>query len=107
MSEKNWLTTNSDEVKKVIEENPNLPLAFEMVGDYSDKTSITLATARVGMVLTTEGPNPDIVYTDFAQFVEDLECIADKENLDASWVERQVRGYDKYWEKAIIVRVGE
>ena len=113
------LLTASDELRRLIIENPDLPLLIfagedANPGDYS-YTSCSSCHAEVGEFLDCmQEVNDERCYTDRDTFAEDLadnlygDLHDDWTGTDGEWdkyVEDQVAEYNPYWRKAIILYV--
>lgn len=103
---------NSDSIRRVIQEHPELPIIVLASNDVYQDTDWTLCTtvnAHVGCYLDMVTPfNPDRVYTDITEdeYERDLrnyvaEGTPPSEREDV-FTRYQIE-YDRYWKKAIIL----
>ena len=108
-----------DDLKKLIAENPDLPIVFEAndeanFGDY-EVTICTSVHARIGEILDCQQDIDDsCIFTDRDGF-EDcvLEYVYDTSPYDDrpdDWyiqeAKKIMKRYDPYWKKCILVTVG-
>ena len=108
------LCHKTDELRKLILENPELPLLVfagedANTGDYS-MVHCTRVSAYIGEVLDWDTVYSDEVITDreyFAELVTDYHA-SDFDGTDDEfdkYVEDKVAEYDPYWKKCIILEV--
>ena len=109
---------NADGLKKLIAENPDLPLVVLAgdevnTGDYS-YVFCTRVSAEIGEILDCEQDiNDEICYTDRDNFEEDIfdQLVNSGEYDDRpdEWYEQEAKRvaaeYDPYWRKCILLTV--
>ncbi len=107
------LTYDASELRRMIVENPELPLViFAGENVYSDdytNVACTDVRASIGEVLDCEQQvNEEKIYCDRTDFEDDLrihledEFDGDDEDFD-DFIAEELKQYDPYWKKAIIV----
>lgn len=109
------LLTETDELRRLIVENPELPLIV-MAGqdcNYGDWAymSCSFCKAELGEVLDcAQEVNDEKVYDDRDDFREDLEyCYTDFEGSDQEFeqfIATELAKYEPYWKKCIFLYVG-
>ena len=114
------LLKGNEEIRKLILDNPDLPLVFMAtedanIGEYSTMFCASVS-AKIGEVLDCQQEiNDEIIYTDREDFKDDIcDYVTDKaydyEILSEKWfdteVERIVSEYEPYWKKCILITVG-
>lgn len=108
------LTHNSDELKKLILENPDLPivvLAGEEASSYDFYwTYCSSVSCHIGEILDCDYYDyDDAVFTDRDRLEEKIEddlydeyCDKSEEEYDAA-VKRELEKYEPYWQKVIAI----
>ena len=101
-----------DDLKKLIAENPDLPLVFDANEDANTdgyETMIcTVVYARIGEVLDCDQDiNNERIYTDRAEFKDAVEeYLYDTDGNYEQELERILAQYEPSWKKCILVTVG-
>lgn len=108
------LLTETDELRRLIIENPELPLVI-MAGQYCNNgdwyyMSCGCCRAELGEVLDCmQEVNDEKVYSDRDDFREDLEyCYDDFEGSDQEFeklITTELAKYEPYWKKCIFLYV--
>ena len=109
-----YLLKNTEELRKLILENPELPLVVfagqdANIGDYS-MVACSRISAYIGEVLDCETEYSDEVHTDreyFAEVVSDYyySSFDGTESEFDEYIDAKVAEYDQYWKKCIILEV--
>ena len=112
----NMFLTQSDKLRELILENPDLPIIVSVDSDVvADDCGYWYAPElrfRIGEILDCEQPvNEERVYTDRDAFYEDVqymvECEPGSENLTdeefVSRVKETMAAFDSYWKPVIII----
>lgn len=115
------IVMNNAEIRKLILENPDLPLVFKANEDANNGEYpymfCTYVYAQIGEVLDCEQEiNAEIIYTDKEDFNNDIyDYVADKANdydqiLPDKWFDTEANRiaseYEPYWKKCILITVG-
>ena len=117
---KTGLVMQSDPIRKLILEHPDLPVVFMENGNTGDYSLMfcTKAHAEIGEILDCwKDINPDIkyvVYTDRDDFRETINehiyGLTGCDDRGEEWYESEIKRieelYDPYWRKCIIITVG-
>lgn len=117
MENKLNLSTSTDELKRLIEKNPELPIVVvvdsEIVTDDSYYSWFAPHVSySIGEILNVEQPfDEEHIFTDRDEFYENVfdTCEYSAEAVDMSdqafdeYVNKKVQEYDPYWEKVIII----
>lgn len=113
------LVMQSDPIRKLILEHPDLPVVFMAnqdanIGDY-DLMFCTVATAEIGEILDCwQDINPDVTYTDRDDFREAIDehiyGLTQYDDRSEEWYESEIKRieglYDPYWRRCILITVG-
>ena len=111
--ESTWLLHATDELRKLILENPELPLLVFAgedcnSGDYS-YMSCGRVTASIGEFLDCQQTvNDEHCYTDRDDLESDIECRSDFTGTDeefTDYIKARMELYAPYWKPCIIVYV--
>lgn len=107
------LLHSTDELRKLILENPELPLLVfagedSVCRDYS-WTACGSIHAHVGEFLDCQQDvNDERVYTDRQDFEGDIECYSDFDGTDDefdAYIKSQMKKYEPFWKPCIILYV--
>ena len=109
------LLHSTDELRKIIIDNPDLPLLVfagedANIGDWS-YMSCSRVNAYIGEVLDFDAlPYDDRIFTDRVEFVECLEDVLSYDFVGTErefeeYLEKEVEKYVPYWVKCIIIYV--
>lgn len=106
---------NTEVLKKMILENPDLPLVVfagenAWDGEHSN-TCCTYVRVEKGEILDCEGPNDELIYTDRddlendigGQVFDEFGKLPDEEH--ESKVNERMSQYDEYWTDCILLHV--
>ena len=104
----------TQELRKLIQENPDLPIVVFVgdevnTGDYRYMTA-TSVTAVVGEICDHPFPRGENIYTDRQELADDLyeyyvNSFDGTEREFDEYIDKKVMTYEPYWVKAIIVSV--
>ena len=113
------IITDNSELRKLISDNPDLPIVFlanedANNGEYSTMFC-TFVSARIGEVLDCQQEIDDeVIYTDREAFedkiFEDIETITGYYDRPEKWYEAETKRiaseYEPYWKPCILITVG-
>lgn len=108
------LLHSTDKLRKLILENPELPLLVfagedSICGDYS-WTACGSIDASIGEFLDCQQDvNDERVYTDRQDFADDIECYSDFDGTDDefdAYIKAKLEKYSPFWKPCIILCVG-
>lgn len=107
---------DSTELRKLIAENPELPIVVLCHGESCTEeysyTYMSDVRSKVGEILDCETPYADYIFDDREDFIERIsDSVSDEygdlpdEDFDKV-VEANAAAYEQYWRKAIIICAG-
>lgn len=113
-----YILHSADELRKVLLDNPNLPMVIMADGDTSCADSDlywvqSCIRVEIGIILACDIDWTDKYYTDDCEFQDDLRdyyydsdlCSGMNDREFEDFVQGKLDEFDKYWKKVIIVYV--